>query len=111
MPYIFDQIFKFIFPENKPKFKIGDVVFLYPNQRSSQKTKAIIKIYGKNGFIVCDGNAYSTSNNKIGLRLISRQYIKKFSRKDMKIKKKIWVGWIPIEEVSWRKKEKPKYFE
>ena len=108
---IFDQLYNLIFPKNKTDFKLGDVIYLHPNRESSQKTRIIIKVYGKNGFIVCDTNFYPINRKKKAIKLISRQYIRKFSRKEGKIKKKVWVGWLPVEEIEWIKKQKPKYME
>jgi|TARA_R100000315_G_C5099911_1_gene57282 hypothetical protein len=108
---VFNQLYKKFFKKNKVDFKMGDVIYAHPNQETSQKTRAIIKIYGKNGFIVCDTNCHTINHKKRSIKLISRQYVKKFNRKEQKLKKKVWVGWIPIEEISWTKKEKPKYFE
>jgi hypothetical protein len=68
-------------------------------------------MHGKNGFIVCDTRFYPVNPKKKAIKLISRQYIRKFNREEGKIKKKVWVGWIPIEEISWIKKQKPKYME
>ena len=110
---IFDQLYNFIFPKNKNKldFKLGDVIYLFARNDASQKTRAIIKIYGKQGFIVCDSNFYPINRKKKAIKLISRQYRRKYNRREQKIKKQIWVGWIPIEEVSWIKKQKPLYME
>jgi hypothetical protein len=108
---IFDKLYDLIFPKNKMDFKMGDVVFLFAKKESSQKTRAVIKLYGKQGFIVCDTNFYPINRKKKAIKLISRQYIKKYNRRERKMKKKIWVGWIPIEEISWIKKQKPKYME
>ena len=110
---IFDKFYDLIFPKNKNKvdLKLGDVIYLLPNKKSSQKTRAVIKIYGKSGFIVCDTNSHFSCRKKRAMKLVTRGYIKKFNREDQKIKKKIWVGWIPLEEVSWTKKQKPRYME
>ena len=108
---VFGQLYKKFFKKNKLDFKMGDVIYAFPNQGTSKKTRAIIKIYGKNGFIVCDTSFHPTLHRKKAIKLISRQYVRKFNREEKKLKKKIWVGWIPVEEISWTKREKPKYFE
>ena len=108
---IFDQLYNLIFPKDKIEFKMGEVIYLLPNRESSQKTRIIIKMHGKNGFIVCDTRFYPVNRKKKAIKLISRQHTRKFSRRDGKIKRKIWVGWVPIEEISWIKKQKPKYME
>jgi len=102
MKFIFDYVKKLIFGQNSHEFKTGDVIFLYSNRKSSQRTKAIIKIYGKKGFVVCDGSI--TSNNfsgRPGVRMLSRQYIKKFCKRSQKVTKKVWIGYMPLDEFSW----------
>ena len=80
---IFDQLYNFIFPKNKNKldFKLGDVIYLFARNDASQKTRAIIKIYGKQGFIVCDSNFYPINRKKKAIKLISRQYRRKYNLK------------------------------
>tara|TARA_R110002012_G_scaffold298190_1_gene496490 strand:+ start:428 stop:763 length:336 start_codon:yes stop_codon:yes gene_type:complete len=108
---IFDQLYNFIFPKSKVDFKLGDVIYLFAKKGASQKTRTIVKIYGKQGFIVCDSNFYPVNRKRRAIKVISRQYRKKYSRQDRKIKKQVWVGWIPVEEVSWIRKQKPNYME
>lgn len=108
MKFIFDYVKKLIYGTNlhEFKFKTGDIIYIYPNQKSSQRTKAIIKIYGKKGFVVCDNSVGQINfSGRPAIKLISRKFIKKFCREDKKIKKKIWIGNIPVEEFYWVQKK------
>jgi len=102
MKFIFDYVKKLIYGQNPYNFKTGDLIYIYPNQKSSLRTKAIIKIYGRRGFIVSD-NAVGTINSSgnPSIKLISRNFIRKFCREEKKIKKKVWIGRIPVDEFSW----------
>jgi len=103
---IFERIYKFIFAKKDFNYKIGDVVFLFPNKKSSERTKTILKVYGKNGFIFCEIDNICFENEKPSIKLLSRQYLLKFDREKGKLDKKLWLGWIPLEEINWIKKTK-----
>lgn len=107
MKFFFDYV-KNIFSDQSPhKLKTGDLVYIYTNRKSSQRTRAIIKIYGKKGFIVSDNSVGRLNySGKPAIKLISRNFIKKYCREDKKIKRKIWVGLVPVEEISWVQKNR-----
>ena len=102
---IFKQVYEYIFPKKTFQHKIGDVIFAFPNNKSSKKTRAVLKIYGNNGFIVCDIEKGGIYKEKPSLKLLSRQHFVKFNREKKKLDKKLWLGWIPLEEIRWSKRE------
>ena len=105
MKFIFDYVKNIFYGQNPQKLKTGDMVYIYSNRKSSQRTRAIIKIYGKRGFVVSDNSVGSLNySGKPAVKLISRNFIRKFCREDKKIKRKIWVGLVPVEEISWVQK-------
>ena len=102
MKFIFDYVKKLIYGPSPYDLKTGDLIYVYPNRKSTQRTRAIIKIYGKRGFVVSDNGLGSANyTEKPTVKLISRNFIKKYCREDRKIKKKVWIGRIPVEEFSW----------
>jgi len=103
---IFKQIYNYIFARKEFDHKIGDVVFLFPSKKCSKKTKTILKIYGRSGFIVCEKDKWNIKTTKSSVKLLSRQHILKFDKQKKKMGRKFWLGWIPLEEISWEKREK-----
>ena len=108
---VFKQIYEFIFPKKEFDYKVGEVAFFFPSSKASRKTKAILKIYGKSGFIVCKVATYGIERNKPSVKLLSRQMVLKYSRPKEKNNKKIWAGWIPLDEIDWIKKDKYKLWD
>jgi hypothetical protein len=102
MKFIFDYVKKLIYGQNNYNLKTGDLIYIYPNQKSSQRTRAIIKVYGKKGFVVSDNGIGNINySEKPTIKLISRNFIKKYCKENKKIKRKVWVGRIPVNEFSW----------
>ena len=101
----FKQFYESLFVKKTFEHKIGDVIFAKPNRKSSEKTRAVIKLYGNSGFIVCETNRGCLYREKASVKLLSRQHILKFNKKKGKIGRKVWLGWIPLEEITWIKKE------
>ena len=107
MKYVFDYVKNFFYGQNPHKLKTGELIYIYANQKSSRRTRAIIKIYGRKGFIVSDNSVGRLNySGRPAVKLISRNFIKKFCREDKRIKKKIWVGLVPVEEISWVQKNR-----
>jgi len=107
MKFFFDYVKNLFDGKNPHKLRTGDLVYLYKTRKSSSRTRAIIKIYGRKGFIVSDNSVGRLNySGKPAIKLISRNFIKKYCREDKTIKKKIWVGLVPVEEITWVQKNR-----
>lgn len=103
---IFDRIYNWFFSKRTFDHKIGEVVYASPTKKASEKTKAILKIYGRNGFIVCEVDKGGFKKTKPSVKLLSRQHFLKYNKEKGKMDRKFWMGWILLDEIVWEKIEK-----